>query len=87
MTAPEPILKASLRVLFIAGCYTRNWTLSDKVPRKQINDPWEAIHEIPDLLTRWTPEAEIELREYLEEYNQKWESPELTTIFENTLKL
>lgn len=52
--APATILRAALRVLFVCSCETRNWTLNDEVSRQQINDLWEAIHEIPDLLCRWT---------------------------------
>ena len=80
--APEPIMKGALRVLYVAGYTTRNWTLSETVSRKQINDLWEAIHEIPDLLKKWRPDAEKELMMYLREYNEKWPEPNLTAIFE-----
>ena len=70
-------------MLFVAGVYTRNWTLADEVSRKQINDLWEAIHEIPDLLTRWTDEAEGELLRYLQEYSEKWEEPNLRAAYED----
>jgi hypothetical protein len=53
---------------FMCAVYTRNWTLSDQVSRKQINDLWEAVHEIPDLLTRWRDDGEDEIRMYLREY-------------------
>jgi hypothetical protein len=66
-----------LDVLFICAVYTRNWTLSEGVSRKQINDLWEAVHEIPSLLTRWHDGAEQELLRYLEEYDQKWPEPSL----------
>jgi hypothetical protein len=78
---PEPILKAALRVLFWCACTTRNWTLKETVTRKQINDLWEAVHEIPSLLTRWRPDAEAELIRYLEEYDAKWPSPALKKIY------
>jgi hypothetical protein len=74
---PSPILQATLDVLFISAVCTRNWTLSDEVSRKQINDLWEAIHEIPSLLTRWHEGAEEELLRYLEEYDGKWPEPSL----------
>lgn len=82
MMAPEPILKGALRVLHVAGYTTRNWTLSDTVSRKQINDLWEAIHEIPDLIKRWRPDAEPELIMYLKEYNEKWQEPNLLALFD-----
>jgi hypothetical protein len=85
--APEPILRASLKVLHIAAVYTRNWTLNDEVSRKQLNDLWEAIHEIPDLLTRWetTTNANEELLMYLKEYDEKWDSPSLQNIYNDNL--
>jgi hypothetical protein len=76
-TPPKRILKAALDVLFICGCTTRNWTLGDEVSRRQINDLWEAVHEIPSLLTRWRPDAEAELLRYLDEYDSKWPAPQL----------
>jgi hypothetical protein len=86
MMAPEKILKASLRVLFVAAYTTRNWTLSEDVSRKQINDLWEAIHEIPDLLKRWRADAETELLMYLKEYNEKWDAPNLLEVYQEGLK-
>jgi hypothetical protein len=64
--APEPILRAALRVLHVAAYTTRNWTLAEDISRKQINALWEAIHEIPDLITRWSGDEESlgELRMY-----------------------
>src|SRR5947207_15949181 len=79
--APEPILRAALRVLFVASNTTRNWTLSDDVSRKQINDLWEAVHEIPDLLMRWRDDAERELLMYFDEYDAKWPEPHLRQVF------
>lgn len=75
-------MRAALHVLFMSGCYTRNWTLNDEITRAQINDLWEAIHEIPSLLTRWRDDAELELLMYLDEYNHKWPSPQLRAGYE-----
>ena len=85
--APEPILRAALRVVHVAAYTTRNWTLADEISRKQIYDLWEAIHEIPDLIKRWRGDEESlrELRMYLQEYDQKWDSPKLETIFDQAL--
>ena len=86
--APEPILRASLRVLHVAAYTTRNLTLGKEVvPRQQINALWEAIHEIPDLIKRWRGDEESlqELKMYLQEYDQKWDSPKLETIYDQAL--
>ena len=79
----EQILRGALRVLFVAAVYTRNWTLTDDVSRKQVNDLWEAIHEIPDLVTRWRKDSEAELLMYLREYKQKWDVPDLEAAYQD----
>ena len=88
--APDPILRAALRVLYIAGCTTRNWTLpgNEGVSRRQVNALWEAIHGIPDLLQRWgDDEASLkELRAYLREYDERWDSPKLGRVFDQALQ-
>ena len=85
--APEPVLRAALRVVHVAACTTRNWALADEVSRKQIYDLWEAIHEVPDLIRRWRGDEESlrELRMYLREYRERWDSPNLEMIFEQAL--
>ena len=83
--APEPILRAALRVVFVASYTTRNWTLNDEVSRKQINDLWEALHEIPDLVTRWRDDAEEELLRYFDEYDEKWPELRLRAIYDQAL--
>ena len=83
--APEPILRAALYVVHVAAYTTRNWTLADEVSRQQINDLWEAIHEVPSLVTRWRPDAERELLMYLDEYDRKWPSPRLRARYEGHL--
>jgi hypothetical protein len=85
--APEPILRADLRVVHVAAYTTRNWALSEEVSRRQIYDLWEAIHEIPDLIKRWRGDEESlrELRMYLREYRERWDSPNLETIFDQAL--
>jgi hypothetical protein len=55
--------------------------LHEGVERQQINDLWEAVHEIPALLTRWCPDAEAELIRYLDEYEQKWPEPRLKALY------
>jgi hypothetical protein len=83
--APEPILRAALRVVFVAAYTTRNWTLADEVTRKQINDLWEALHEVPDLVTRWRDDAEEELLRYFDEYDEKWPEPRLRAIYDQAI--
>jgi hypothetical protein len=82
---PDHILRGALRVLFISGVYTRNWTLGEEVSRNQVNDLWEAIHEIPDLLTRWRDDAEGEVLMYLREYNTKWAEPDLEAVYRDAM--
>lgn len=82
MNLPPPnILKGALEVLFMCAYTTRNWTCGDEVTRQQINDLWEAVHEIPSLLSRWRPDAEDELLMYLREYDDKWPSPNLAARY------
>jgi hypothetical protein len=82
---PEPILRAALRVVFVAAYTTRNWTCDDEVTRKQINDLWEALHNVPDLVTRWRDDAEEELLRYFDEYDEKWPEPRLRAIYDHVL--
>jgi hypothetical protein len=86
--APEPILRAALRVVHVAAYTTRNWTLTEDISRKQIYDLWEAIHEIPDLIKRWRGDEDSlkELRMYLQEYDRRWNSPKLEAIFDQALQ-
>ncbi len=90
---PEPMLYASLQVLYVAAYTTRNWTtsLQQDVPQEQINDLWEALHEIPRLLTCWGtsyPEKdyEKEVLRYLREYKMKWDTPDLEDRFVQAYK-
>jgi len=84
--APEPILRAALRVVFVASYTTRNWAVNDEVSRKQIYDLWEALHEVPDLVTRWRDDAEEELLRYFDEYDEKWPEPRLRAIYNQAIE-
>jgi len=85
--APQDVMRGALRVLFVAAYTTRNWTLNEDVSRKQINDLWEAIHELPSLLYNWRGvDSERDLDYYLKEYNQNWETPDLLSIYEQARK-
>jgi hypothetical protein len=83
--APEPVLRAALNTLFVASYTTRNWTTNEDVSRKQINDLWEALHPVPDLLRRWHNDAEKALLRYFDEYDAKWRAPRLRAIYEQAL--
>jgi hypothetical protein len=83
---PEHILRAALRVLFLAGVATRNWTLSESASGLHINALWEALHEVPDLLCRWHPNAEAELCRYLDEYDAQFPDLNLRAIYADALK-
>jgi hypothetical protein len=81
--APPHILFAALKVLHCAAYTTRNWGMDDTISRKQIYDLWEAMHEVPDILTRWKgKDTEDELLMYLREYTEKWKTPNLRAYYE-----
>ena len=88
LLAPEPILRAALRVVHVAAYTTRNWALTEEISRKQIYDLWEAIHEIPDLIKRWRDDQDCmrELRMYLQEYDRRWQTPKLEALFDQALR-
>ena len=75
-----------MRVLHVAAYTTRNRALQADVSVKQINDLWEAIHEIPDLVCRWHEGAERELLMYLDEYDHQYATPKLRAIYEQVLE-
>ena len=85
--APEPILRAALRVVHVAAYTTRNWAMDETVSRKQIYELWEAIQELPDLIKRWRSGEESlrELKMYLQAYDRRWDSPKLEEIFDRAL--
>jgi hypothetical protein len=85
--APEPVARAALQVLHVAAYTTRNWTVNDTVPRKQINALWEAIHEVPAVVANWRSDEESleELRAYFREYDEKYTDLGLGLRFEHAL--
>ena len=84
--APEPILRAALYVVHVAAYTTRNWTYADGWRQQQVYDLWEALHEVPSLVTRWRPDAERELLMYLDEYDRKWPTPRLREMYQGHLE-
>ena len=75
-------------MLHVAAYTTRNWTLSEEVSRRQINDLWEAIHEIPDVIKRWRSDEEglTELRMYFRCYDEKWGDLRLEVLFDEAMR-
>ena len=76
---------AALKVLHCAAYTTRNWGLDDTIDRRQIYDLWEAVHDIPDLLTRWDADSERLLHLYFREYTDKWKNPDLPFYYQSFL--
>jgi hypothetical protein len=80
--APPNMLYAAMKALHCAAYTTRNWAMDESISRKQIYDLWEAVHEIPDILTRWKgTDTENELMFYLHEYSDKWKNPDLVGYY------
>ena len=75
-------------MLHVAAYTTRNWTLSEEVSRRQINDLWEAIHEIPDVIKRWRSDEEglTELRMCFRCYDEKWGDLRLEVLFDEAMR-
>jgi len=85
---PKPILIGALRVIHCAAYTTRNWALDESIPRKQILDLWEAVHDIPEMLMRWRGKESEELLElYLSEYASKWNYPDLRDRYVQFMKM
>ena len=81
--APPDVMKGALQVLYVAAYTTRNWTLNETISRKQINDLWEAIHEIPRALVDWCGVENFEdnLNRDFSGYARKWKTPDLLAIY------
>ena len=76
--APEPVMRAALQLFYVAAIKTRSWTYPNgTVSQDQINDLWDALHEIPNLLRRWKDHEDClrELRSYFRGYDAKWDDP------------
>lgn len=56
-----------------------------RVAARQVYDLWEAIHEVPDLVTRWRDDAEEELLKCFDEYDGKWAAPGLRAIYDRAI--
>lgn len=85
--APEPVVIAALEVMHFAAHLTRNWMAQPDIPREQMQALWEAVYIIPHLLKRWMGEESLaELRARLEMYDQHWNFPKLSEVFNEAVK-
>ncbi len=86
--APEPILRAALDTVGWACIFIRNQTIREGAPTKMINDAMEAVHEVPQMLTRWRPDTLEEIRVHLGCFpaSQWQDAPDLVAFFEQRLK-
>lgn len=76
--APPHIMFAALHVLHYAAYTTRNWGTDESIDRRQICDLWEAMHNVPIVLTHWRgKESEAEILLCFEEYTEMWKEPHL----------
>ena len=87
--APEDIQRGICAVLYLAAYTTRNWALDESIPRKQIHDLWDAIHNLPNMLHRWRDNPTDPLQDSMQEllmyfrcYNDKYAKPNLLGRFE-----
>lgn len=80
--APEACVRGVLRVMHVAAVWTRNMAKDDGTSREQIYDLWEAVHELPSLVTHWGKGSEAFLLICLRGYDEEWGAPNLRTIYE-----
>ncbi len=88
MKAPDYILEAVMDTLEWAMVYCRNYTLREKPDINQINELMEAIHEVPNIASRWPEGALDEIKLHLGCFDyEKWkDSPNLVSYFENAIE-
>lgn len=93
--APEPILTAGMEVVHQALVCCRNWTLTEMVSRRQINELMEAVHEILAMLMRWGDGRLDELKTHLSGFRaERWRAcldepvwvPDLLGLFERRVE-
>lgn len=80
--APEPVLRGALHVLYWAAVHNRNWTYMETFTVERTRALWDALHNVPDLLTRWRDDAETELINYFDIYDQQFDDLHLRTRYE-----
>ncbi len=85
--APEPQLRACLRVIYMASLDARVAGWGGDVNAERLADLMDAIHNIPGLILNWENCDEDLLKSMLLDYEQKWrdEGPSLYTLYEQEL--
>ena len=76
--APEPYLSACLETLYSAIIHARvlgamgrdNGLAPDDSAR--LDDPMDAVHNLPRLLTQWESADEQRIRDFLRAYDDRW---------------
>ena len=85
--APEPQLRACLRVIYMASLDARASGWSGDVNADRLADLMDAIHNLPYLIQNWEKCDEHLLKSMLLDYERKWhdDGPCLRTIYEQEL--
>ena len=85
--APEPQLRACLRVIYLASLDARVAGWNGDVNAERLADLMDAIHNIPNLIQHWGNCDEDLLKSMLLDYERKWrdDGPCLRTIYEQEL--
>ena len=85
--APDPQLRACLRVVYMASIDARMAGWSGDVNAERLADLMDAIHNIPHLIQNWDQCNEDLLKSNLLDYERKWfdAGPCLRTIYEHEL--
>ena len=85
--APEPQLRACLRVIYMASLDARVAGWNGDVNAERLADLMDAIHNIPNLIQHWENCDEDLLKSMLLDYERKWrdDGPCLRTIYEQEL--
>jgi hypothetical protein len=86
--APPAIMEAALHTIYRACVMARNCTLPGHEHSAKANSLMEAVHEVPNLLTKWNAERLCEVRNHFDCFeSHEWPgSPDLVTTFNERLK-
>ncbi len=63
--APPHVMRAGLDTVSWLCVYARNKSLNDQADIRELNDLMEAVHEVPRMLMRWSPDQLKRLRIHL----------------------
>lgn len=71
--APDNILNAVLDTIHHATVCARNWTASDEFPRDAVFELMDALHELPQIIRRWSDHEIDDILMFLNCFDvQKW---------------